>query len=125
MDHEKFEETPELRDSAGEKIVIFRRPDGTLFSNHPEYEFAMAMHKQSLAKVEAQPMPAEAEEPIEEDEAVEEDNGDGVVTYEEMTSADLGALLKERDITPPDKKRSTAIRMLQEYDEAQVAKAGS
>lgn len=115
---EKFEEPPELFDSSGEKIVVFRNPDGTHFSNHPEYNFALAMHQQKQKEA------ADAEE-VEDDEPQEPDNNDGTVTYEEMTSHDLAALAKERNLELTDRKRSTVIAALQADDEARAAKAGA
>jgi hypothetical protein len=115
----QFEEPPELLDSSGEKIVQFRRPDGTIFSNHPEYNLAPARHERDKAE-------AGGVEEVEEDDVPQEpDNEDGTVTYEEMTSQQLVALAKERDIELVDRKRSTAIKALQDWDAEQAEKAGS
>lgn len=114
---QQFEEPPELFDSTGDKIVVFRQGDGTLFSNHPEYAFAMAMHQQQLAKASETEQPAvDTDEVVEEDVPEAPDNADGVVEYEEMTSQDLVALAKKREITLPDRKRSTAIQALKDWD---------
>lgn len=116
MAQQQFEEPPDLFDSSGEKIVVFRKPDGTLFSNHPEYQFARAMYDQAQAKAAEAEAPAVDTEDMVDDEPQEQDNNDGVTSYEEMTSADLLKLTKERNLTLPDKKRSTAIAALEEYD---------
>jgi len=118
MAKQEFEEPPELLDSSGEKIVQFRRPDGSIFSNHPEYSLALAMHERDQAE-------AAGVEEVEDDEPQAADNGDGATTYEEMTSHDLAQLAKERDLTLTDRRRSTVIAALQAYDEAQAAKPGS
>lgn len=118
MTQQRFEEPPELKDSSGDKIVVFRRPDGTLFSNHPEYEFARAMHEQGKSAAAAESDDGD----IEDDEPQEPDNGDGVKSYEEMTSHDLLALAKEREVELPDRKRSTAIKALEDWDAAQAGK---
>jgi short-subunit dehydrogenase involved in D-alanine esterification of teichoic acids len=116
MAQQQFEEPPELFDSSGEKIVVFRRPDGTLFSNHPEYQFAMAMYQQAQTKAAETEAPAVDTEDMVDDEPQEQNNNDGVTSYEEMTSADLLQLTRERKLILPDKKRSTAIAALEEYD---------
>lgn len=123
--NEKFEEPPKLINSDGEEIVQFRRPDGTIFSNHPEYELAKAIHERDAAAA-AEAESAAEDDNLEDDEPQEPDNADGKLTYEEMTSHDLAALARERGIVDlPDRKRSTAIKALQDWDEAQAAKAGS
>lgn len=122
--NEKFEEPPKLFNSSGEEIVQFRRPDGTIFSNHPEYELAKAIHERDAAAA-AGAESAPEDDNLEDDEPQEPDNADGKLTYEEMTSHDLAALAKERELELPDRKRSTAIKALQDWDEEQAAKAGS
>lgn len=119
MAKQGFEEPPELRDSSGETIVQFRRPDGSVFSNHPEYNLALAMHERDKAEA------AGVEEVEEDDVPQQPDNADGAVTYEEMTSQQLVALAKEREIELADRKRSTAIQALRDWDEEQAQKAGS
>lgn len=119
--NEKFEEPPTLINSSGEEIVQFRRPDGTIFSNHPEYELAKAIHERDAAAA-AEAESAAEDDNLEDDEPQEPDNEDGVKSYEEMTSHDLAALAHERKLTLADRKRSTAIKALQEWDEEQAAK---
>lgn len=113
MAQQQFEEPPELKDSSGEPIVVFRNPDGTLFSNHPEYNFALAMHERDKQSAAEQ---GEDGAGIVDDEQQAADNGDGVKSYEEMTSQELVALAKERDITLTDRKRSTVIHELEQWD---------
>lgn len=114
---QQFEEPPELFDSSGEKIVQFYRPDGTLFSNHPEHAFALAIHRQAQAKA-AEAEAAAVDTSVEDDVAEEPDDGDGQVEYEEMPSQQLAALAKERKIELADRKRSTVIQALKDWDEA-------
>lgn len=115
MAQEQHEEPPELFDSSGEKIVVFRRPDGSLFSNHQEYEFARAMHEQKSTQDDVE---------VEEDEQPTPDNNDGVKSYEEMTSAELVTLAHAREIeVTKGAKRSTVIQRLEEWDAANAGKA--
>lgn len=116
-------EPPELFDRDGEKIVIFRRPDGEWFSNHPDYPLALAMHRQAeAAKEKAQAEADAAAVQVVDDEQVAGDNNDGVVEYEEMTSKDLLALAKARDLTiKAGSKRPDLIALLKADDEAKAA----
>jgi hypothetical protein len=118
-----MQEPPELFDRDGNKIVVMRNSDGTHFSNHPDYPMALALHQQAEAQraAEAEKAFAEAaaaaEPEVEEDEAVADDNNDGVVQYEEMTSKDLVTEAKRRDLkVPSGTKRSEVIELLQQDD---------
>lgn len=115
-------EPPELFDRDGEKIVIFRRPDGEWFSNHPDYPLALAMHQQAeTAKAKAKAEADAAAVQVVDDEQVAPDNNDGVVEYDEMVSKDLIALAKARDLkVVSGMKRSDLIALLQADDEAKA-----
>lgn len=113
-------EPPELLDRDGQRIVIFRRPDGEWFSNHPDYPLALAMHQQAEAAKAAEEAAA-VEADVVEDEPVAPDNNDGVVEYDEQTSKELVALAKARDLkVPSGTKRSDLIALLQADDEAKA-----
>ena len=117
----QFDEPPELHDSSGERIVVFRNSDGSLFSNHPEFNFAMAMHKQAESKAaEAEAMAVDTG--LDDDVPEAPDNNDGTLAYEEMDSKQLLELTKQRGLTLPDRKRSSAIAALEEYDAQQQEK---
>lgn len=106
-----MKEPPELKDRDGEPIVVFRRPDGEFFSNHPDFPMAMALHKQN----------ATDDDEVEEDEAVQPDNGDGQTSYGEMQSKPLVALARDRGLSVPSgSKRSDVIALL-EADDAKKA----
>lgn len=117
-------EPPELLNRDGEKIAVFRNSDGSFFSNHPDYPMALAMHEQRVAMEAEAKAKADAEAvTVVDDEAVEPDNNDGVLDYEEMNSKDLVALAKERDLqVPSGTRRSQVIALLQADDEAKAAK---
>jgi hypothetical protein len=116
MAQQNFEEPPELLDSSGEKIVVFRRSDGTLFSNHPEYELAKQIHEQG------QQSDGQDEETVEEDVQETPDNNDGVKSYEEMTSAELVTLAHERGIkVTSGARRSAVIKAHEDWDAEQAA----
>jgi hypothetical protein len=124
MADNQFEEPPELLDSEGQPIVVFRRPDGMFFSNHPEYNFAKAMHEQSQRRAAEASAEESGVQELDEDEPQKADDEDGAVTYEEMTSAQLVALAKERGIdVPKGTKRSTVIKALEDQDAAKTAEA--
>ena len=113
-------EPPVLKDRDGQAIITFRRPDGTFFSNHPDYPMAVALHEQDKANKAA--AAADEDDEVEEDEAVQPDDGDGQVEYGEMKSADLVAEAKKRNLTLPDRpKRSQVIEALV-ADDAEKAK---
>lgn len=117
-----MKEPPALKDSEGLPIVVFRRPDGEFFSNHPDYPMALAIHEQNealaaKAAAEAPPAPAEVDDDVVEDEPVAEDDGDGSVDYDEMQSKDLVALAKQRKLdVPSGTKRSQVIELLKQDD---------
>lgn len=118
---------PELYDSAGERIVVFRNgATGQFFSNHPEFDIRRQLKEQADAeKAQAAEAQSGVEELVE-DEPVVADNGDGVTTYEEMTTSDLGAEARRRfgpDDVPKPAKRSVLIKMLQDDDAAKAAAA--
>jgi len=100
--------------------VVFRNGEtGTFFSNHPEYSFRLQLKEQADAeKAQAAEVASGVEELIE-DEPIVEDDGDSVVSYEEMTTEALGAEATRRELdVPRPVKRSTLIRMLQADDAA-------
>lgn len=122
MTQQQFDDPPELFDSSGERIVQFRKPDGTLFSNHPEHAYALAIHNQNAAKAAETAVAAvdtKTDAEVEDDVVEQPDDGDGTTSYEEMTSHDLAELVKSRDLKGlPDRKRSTIIKALQDWDAA-------
>lgn len=118
------DEGPELYDSAGERIVVFRNgATGEFFSNHPEFDIRRQLKEQADAEAAKAAAEDTGVEELVEDEPVVESNGDGVTTYEEMTTADLGAEARRRFGTevPKPAKRSVLIKMLQDDDAAKAA----
>jgi len=109
-----MKEPPALKDRDGEPIVVFRRPDGSFFSNHPDYPMAQALWEQA----------GSPDDEVEEDETVEPDNGDGVIQYSEMQSKDLLAEAKQRGLVESGTKsnRSKLIEMLQAADAEKASK---
>src|SRR5580698_3295488 len=122
------EDVPELFDRNGEPIVVMRRATGELFSNHPDYPMALALHKQSeqiaqrnreIEKAAAEEAAASSVDEVEDDVQVEPDNGDGKVEYTEMNSKDLVAEAKARGLTlPSGVKRTQVIAALEADDES-------
>lgn len=106
-----MKEPPVLKDRNGDNIVIFRRPDGEFFSNNPDFPMAMALYEQNGS---------DADE-VDEDEAVQPDNGDGKVEYDEMQSKQLLAEAKNRELTVPAKPTRSALIELLEADDAKKA----
>lgn len=117
-------EPPELINRNGERIVIFRNGrDGSFFSNDPDYEFALSVHQRAEREkaAAAEAAASETSSEVEDDEPVEADNGDGVMEYDEMKSADLIAEAKSRGLAVPSKTtRSALIEMLTADDETKA-----
>lgn len=126
----EFPDNDDLFDSDGEKITVFRRPDGTEFSNHPEYMVRKSIHDSNKAaeaaqaerdRVAAEKAAAEEDLDTDPDETADED-GDGTISYEEMSGADLKAAAAELGVDiPKGTKRTALIGMLNEVVAAKAS----
>lgn len=124
-------DSPTLYDSDNNPIAVFRRPNGEEFSNHPEYMVRKQIHDQNVAaeKVTADRLARlaaerQAAEDLDDDtEETEDEDGDGTISYEEMSATDLKTKAAELGITiPKGTKRTGLIEMLNEADaEAKAA----
>lgn len=123
-------DSPTLYDSDGNPIAVFRRPNGDEFSNHPEYMVRKQIHEQNAAAEKATAERAArlaadraaAEDLDTDEEETSDEDGDGTISYEEMSATDLKAAAAEKGITiPKGTKRTGLIEMLNEADSVTVS----